>query len=91
MKEAASAPGDHQGTSPTPEEMKTIKETLTSAFIEKYGTTHADRFLAYDEAVERKQRQPTNKPKPQEMFTTRKKHIPHGDNCTTMIYSADGK
>lgn len=43
LKEAASAPGDHQGTSPTPEEMKTIKETLTSAFIEKYGTTHADR------------------------------------------------
>lgn len=43
---AASASDDHQGTSPTPEEMKTNKETC--AFNEKYGTTHADRLLAYD-------------------------------------------
>lgn len=32
------------------------KETLTSAFFEKYGTTNADRLVAYNEAVERKQR-----------------------------------
>lgn len=28
-----------------PEEIKTNKETLTSAFLEKYGTTNADRLL----------------------------------------------
>lgn len=39
-----------------PEELKANKETLTSAFLEKYGTTNADRLLAYDEAVKRKQR-----------------------------------